>query len=165
MVLASPFGASRERSVMYTRRLIEAAHTLGGRVMIWGSGRARNQPKGLPLRKAYNWLIELLKASAPLAEERGVKIAIEPINRFESMVIHTTKDALSMARMVNSPSVGIVYDTFHTSLEEDSFTKPILLSGDRLAAVHVSDCNRKIPGRGHIDFPPIFEALKKVNDG
>ena len=56
-----------------------------------------------------------------------------------------------------------MFDTFQASLEEDSFTKPILLAGKRLAAVHVSDCNRKIPGKGHLDFVAIFEALRKVN--
>jgi len=135
---------------------------LGGRALVWGSPRSRNIPRGVSPRKGYTWLVELLKASASLADERNIKIAIEPINRFESTTIHKTGEALSLARLVNRGSVGIVYDTFHTSLEEDSFTTPILLSGKRLAAVHVSDCNRKIPGKGHIDFPLIFDALKKV---
>jgi len=67
-----------------------------------------------------------------------------------------------LARVVDHDCIGILYDAFHTSLEEASFTGPILQAGKRLAAVHVSDCNRKIPGRGHIDFRPIFDALKKV---
>jgi len=162
MKLASPSPVARKRNAMYTKRLIELTDDLGGRSIVWGSGRARNIPKDVPFRRGYNWLVELLKASGPLADEREVRIAIEPINRFESTIIHNAKEALSLARLVGCESVGMVYDTFHVSLEEDSFTGPIFFARKRVAAVHVSDCNRKIPAKGHIDFPPIFDALKKV---
>jgi sugar phosphate isomerase/epimerase len=162
MTLASPHITSRRRSILYTKELIELAHSLGGRSLVWGSGRSRSIPSEVPHRKGYAWLVELLKASAPLADEMNIKIAIEPLYRLESTIIHTAREALSLARSIDHSSVGIVYDTFHASIEEDSFIEPILLAGRRLAAVHVSDCNRKIPGKGHIDFPPIFDALKKV---
>jgi sugar phosphate isomerase/epimerase len=163
MKLASPSPALRMENILYTKRLVELAHSLGGRVLVWGSGRSRDIPRGVPFKRGYSWLVELLKASASLADEKGIKIAIESQNRFESTIIHNIKEAISLAKLVNHKSVGIVYDTFHASLEEDSFTKPILLAGKRLAAVHVSDCNRRIPGRGHIDFRPIFDALKRID--
>jgi sugar phosphate isomerase/epimerase len=162
MTLASPSVAYRRRNIFCTERLIELAQSLDGKLLVWGSGRARNIPKGVPFRKGYAWLVELLRESGRTADQMNIKIAIEPLNRFESTIIHNVSEALSLAKLVNQRSVGVVYDTFHTSLEEDSFTKPILLAGEQLAAVHVSDCNRKIPGKGHIDFPPIFHALKKV---
>ena len=162
IVLASRSPSARRRSILYTNQLIEFANELGGRSLVWGSPRSRNIPPNVPFKRGYNWLIQLLKASGKLAEERDVKIAIEPINRFESKIIHTAREALSLARLVGLNSVGIVYDVFHVSLEEESFTAPILLAGKRLAAVHVSDCNRRIPGKGHIDFRPIFRTLKRV---
>lgn len=162
IVLASRSPAARKRGILYTNHLIELAYQLGGRSLVWGSPRSRNIPNDVPFKRGYAWLIQLLKSSGSLADERGVKIAIEPINRFESKIIHTAREALSLARQVDRHSVGIVYDVFHVSLEEDSFTAPILLAGKKLAAVHVSDCNRRIPGKGHIDFRPIFRALKQV---
>lgn len=162
MVLASPSRASRMKSILYTNKLIELAYDLGGRALVWGSPRSRAIPKGVPFKRGYAWLVQLLNASGTLADERDVKIAIEPINRFESTIIHNAREAVSLARLVNHESVGIVYDVFHASLEEESFTEPILLAGKSLVAVHVSDCNRRIPGKGHIDFRPIFDALKKV---
>jgi sugar phosphate isomerase/epimerase len=162
IVLASKSPAMRRRSVVYTNDLIEFAHELGGRCLVWGSPRSRNIPDDVTFKRGYAWLVQLLKTSGSLAEERDVKIAIEPINRFESKIIHTVREALSLARLVDRKSVGIVYDVFHVSLEEDSFTAPILLAGKRLAAVHVSDCNRRIPGKGHIDFRPIFRTLRRV---
>lgn len=163
MILASKSRTARRKSILHTKRLIETASSLEGRHMVWGSGRSRNIPKDVPFKRGFGWLIDLLKESGTLADEEGIKIAIEPQNRFESTIIHNVREALSLAKLVKHDSIGVVYDTFHTSLEEDSFTKPILLAGKRLAAVHVSDCNRKIPGKGHINFAPIFESLKRVH--
>jgi D-psicose/D-tagatose/L-ribulose 3-epimerase len=162
MILASQSPASRRKNVLYTKDLIELAQSLGGKVLVWGSGRSRNIPTDVPFRRGHTWLVELLRASAVVADQTDVTIAIEPLNRFESTIIHSVSEALSLAKLVNRRSVGVVYDTFHTNIEEDSFTQPILLAGERLAAVHVSDCNRKIPRKGHIDFLPIFDALKNV---
>jgi len=162
MILAAPSATARRRSITYTKQLIERAHFLNGKTLVWGSPRSRNIPLGVPYEKGYRWLVELLRSSGPLADRRGVSIAIEPINRFESAIIHTAKQALSLSKLVNHKSVGIVYDMFHASLEEESLTEPIFLAGKRLVAVHVSDCNRKIPGKGHFDFHPVFSALKRV---
>jgi len=162
MVLAVPSATARRKNISYTKRLIEWVRALDGKTIVWGSPRSRNIPAGVPHEKGYRWLIELLRVSGALADRRGVSIAIEPINRFESAIIHNAREALRLSRLVNHESVGIVYDIFHTSLEEESFTDPIFLAGKRLAAVHVSDCNRKIPGKGHLDFRPVFGALKKI---
>jgi sugar phosphate isomerase/epimerase len=163
MVLASPSPVVRRENTLYTNRLIEWVQTLGGRSIGWGSPRARQVPNGVPAQVGYRRFVKLLKASGAWAEKRNVKIAIEPVNRFESSNIHTVKEALALAKSVNRKSVGIVYDTHHASFEETSFTRPIFLAGERIMAVHVSDCNRKIPGKGHIDFEPIFDALRKVD--
>jgi sugar phosphate isomerase/epimerase len=162
MILASKSTTVRRKSIVYTKWLIETVSQLEGRHMVWGSGRSRNIPKDVPFRKGLHWLVDLLRESGTLADNMGIKIAIEPQNRFESTIIHNVREALSLAKLVKHESIGVVYDTFHTSLEEDSFTKPILLAGKRLASVHVSDCNRKIPGKGHINFSPIFQSLKRV---
>jgi len=162
MILASKSAIARKKTILYTKWLIETASSLEGTHLVWGSGRSRNIPRGVPFEKGFGWLIDLLKESGALADERGIKIAIEPQNRFESTIIHNVREALSLATLVEHNSMGVVYDTFHTSLEEDSFTRPILLAGKRLAAVHVSDCNRKIPGKGHINFSPIFRSLRRV---
>ena len=162
LILASPSLPLRKRSISYTMQLIELADNLDGRVLVWGSGRSRDILRTVPYERGYGWLVELLKASCSLADERNIKIAIEPLNRYESTIIHNMKEALSLAKSVNRKSVGVVYDTFHVNLEENSFIDPILAAGKRLVEVHISDCNRRIPGRGHIDFMPIFSTLKKV---
>jgi sugar phosphate isomerase/epimerase len=162
VTLASSSASVRRRNIAYTNRLIELTHDLAGETLVWGSGWARTIPYGTPIRKGYAWLVELLRTCGSFASENQVKIAIEPLNRFESGIIHNMHEALLLADTVDLDSVGTVYDTFQASIEERSFTKPICQAGKRLAAVHVSDCNRKIPGKGHIQFEPIFNMLKRV---
>jgi len=162
MILASPNPNARKKSLQYTNRLIELVQILEGRSIGWGSPRSRQIPNGVPAEVGYRRLIKLLKSSGATAEKRNVRIAIEPVNRFESSNIHTVREALALAKSVNQKSVGIVYDSHHACFEETSFTKPILQAGKRIMAVHVSDCNRRIPGQGHINFEPIFDALRRV---
>jgi len=162
MILASPSANVRRKSILYTNRLIELVEVLGGRSIGWGSPRARQIPNGVPAEVGYRRLIKLLKTSGSWAEKKNVRIAIEPVNRFESSNIHTVREALALAKSVNRKNVGIVYDTHHASFEEISLDRPIFLAGKRIMAVHVSDCNRKIPGKGHLDFQLIFDALRRV---
>jgi len=162
MILAAASASVRKRNVAYTNSLIELTSDLEGQVMVWGSGRARTIPPGTPFRNGYAWLVGLLKASGSFAYEKRVKIGIEPLSRFESGIIHNTNEALKLARAVRRKSLGTVYDTFEASLEEKSLTEPLIQAGKLLAAVHVSDCNRKIPGAGHLNFDPIFKALKTI---
>ena len=162
MIVASPSPHARRKITLYTNRLIDLVDSFEGHSIVWGSPRSRRIPRGVSSEVGYRRLIELLRTSGTFAEKRKVRIAIEPINRFESSNIHTVREALALAKSVSRRSVGIVFDTHHASFEETSFTQPIFLAGKRIMAVHVSDCNRKIPGKGHIDFAPIFNALRKV---
>ncbi len=162
MILAANSLAARKRNVRYTEWLIDMAHYLEGRSLVWGSPRSRNIPPGIPAAKGYGRLVELLRLTGAFADRRNVKLAIEPINRFESALFHNVDEALSLAKSVNRKSVGIVYDMYHAIIEEDSLTEPIFRANKRIATVHVADCNRKMPGKGHLEFEAVFNALKKV---
>jgi D-psicose/D-tagatose/L-ribulose 3-epimerase len=105
----------RRKNILYTKRLIELAQGLGGKVLVWGSGRSRNIPGNIPFETGYGWLVELLRASAYAADQTDVKVAVEPLNRFKSTVMHDVSEALSLAKLVNRKSIGVVYDTFHTN--------------------------------------------------
>jgi len=162
MILASSSPRVRNNALLYTNRLAEVVRRLEGRTIVWGSPRSRRIPRGVSSEVGYQRLIDLLKKSGTFAAKRNVSIAIEPVNRFESSNIHTVKEALELAKSVDRESVGIVYDSHHACFEETSLTKPIIHAGKRIMAVHVSDCNRRIPGEGHIDFKSILDACKKI---
>lgn len=159
---ASLLASERMRSLKYTKRLIDLASNIGARILVWGSGYARNIPAGISREVGTKWLLELLEQAGRYAAERGVTIAIEPLNRYESTVINTIGDAVQMASITHSPAVRVLCDTFHMNIEEASLRDPIIEAGRMLAHVHVSDSNRAIPGKGHINFREIFGALRQI---
>ena len=158
----SPVRSKRARSLRYTKRLVDIASEVGARILVWGSGYARNIPPRIPRKVGMEWLIELLKEAGEYAAERNVTFAIEPLNRYESNVANTVGQATELAQSVASPAVRVLCDTYHMNIEEGSIRDAIVHAAGMLAHVHVSDNNRDIPGRGHINFDEVFSALRTI---
>jgi len=111
--------------------------------------------------QAEEWLLEALHQCT--AREKTVKLAIEPINRYETDLLNTIDESLHFLEKLNIQNVGLLLDTFHMNIEEPSITSSILAARDRLFHVHVADSNRWFPGAGHIDFKSIIHTLKKID--
>jgi D-psicose/D-tagatose/L-ribulose 3-epimerase len=106
---------------------------------------------------------ELRNGLAPVAEygaERGVKIAIEPLIRYETSVINTVEQALEAIDGLPPGGCGLLVDTYHANVEEKDFAAAFTLAGDRLAHVHASANDRGAPGADHIDWPAFRDALR-----
>lgn len=108
-------------------------------------------------------VIESMKRLADFADKKGVTIGIEIVNRYESNVINTAKQALAMLDEVNAPNMVIHLDTYHMNIEETDFVQPVLACGDRLGYVHIGESNRGYLGSGTIDFTSFFHALSMIN--
>ncbi len=103
-----------------------------------------------------------LKEVARYAEDKGVTLALEPLNRFETSFINLTEQAIELMRMIDSPRVKLMMDTFHANIEEKSLGKAIELAGNNLVHVHANENDRGTPGTGHVAWSEIGAALKKV---
>lgn len=117
--------------------------------------------KGISNEQSDQWLIEAFRECA--SENRSVKMAIEPINRYETDIINTVVSGLSFLEKIKMENVGLLLDTFHMNIEEPSITKSILLAKDHLFHFHISDSNRWYPGAGHINFKEIADTLKQID--
>lgn len=91
-----------------------------------------------------------------------VRLALEPLNRYETGLLNTVEEALGVIETVGAENVGILWDSFHANIEEPSLSGAIKLAGERLFHVHLADSNRWIPGFGHLPFNEIWEALERV---
>jgi sugar phosphate isomerase/epimerase len=107
-------------------------------------------------------LAEQLHKIAPVAEETGVPIILEPLNRYESHLIQSLDDAGALCRAVGSPGIKMMGDFFHMNLEDDDMGAAIERNADCLAYIHLADSGRYEPGTGHLDFVPGFRALQKI---
>jgi sugar phosphate isomerase/epimerase len=113
-------------------------------------------------RKFVSLLVEPLRELATYASNYEIDLLIEPLNRYSTPICTNYKDAKYIVDLVNEENVGIVLDTFHMNIEEDSIYDAVINTNTLLKLVHISDNNRKMPGFAHIDFESIIEALTKI---
>lgn len=101
-------------------------------------------------------------AMAERVAPHGVNLALEPLNRFETHFLNTAAQARAYCDLVDHPAFGIMYDTFHSHIEEKD--QPIALNtlAGHINVLHVSENDRGVPGTGQIDFPSIITAVKQT---
>ena len=107
--------------------------------------------------------VDSMQQVMKVAEKEGVTVCCEAVNRFESPLVNTAKEAIWYADAVNSKNIGIHLDTYHMNIEEDNIGDAIRLVGKRLRHFHTGENNRNIPGRGHLNWDEIFQALKDID--
>lgn len=105
-----------------------------------------------------------LQRCAEYAEGKKVRINLEAINRYETSLLNSIKETASFLRQANViPAVGILYDTFHSNIEDRDMYAAIDRYGPLFSHVHFADSNRGVPGSGHIDFSAVVSHLKHVD--
>lgn len=112
--------------------------------------------------KSASSVIGPLRELAKYASDYNIELLIEPLNRYSTPVCTEVEDAKYIIDLINQENVGMLLDTFHMNIEEDSIHNAIIRSNTMLKHVHISDNNRKMPGLAHIDFKSIIVALKKI---
>jgi D-psicose/D-tagatose/L-ribulose 3-epimerase len=110
----------------------------------------------------FDLVVKNLKPLAKYAEEKGVKLCIEPLNRFETDFLNTCDQGLKLIKAIGSKAVMLHLDTFHMNIEEKNQAAAILKAGKHLGHFHACGSDRGTPGGDHIDWKPIVAALKKI---
>jgi sugar phosphate isomerase/epimerase len=116
-------------------------------------------PSGQSHELSMRYLVEALQECARTAAPAGVRFALEPLNRYETDLIHNVAEGLDLLRRVGADNLGLLLDTFHMNIEEPVIEDGIRASGDRIFHFHVADSNRWYPGAGHLDFASIVRSL------
>lgn len=112
----------------------------------------------------HNTLLNNLKESLleciEYACRRNVVLQLEPICKSETVLINSIDEALSFLDSVGNPeNLGILYDTYHSNLEDRDMISAIKAAAGKITNVHFSDSNRGLPGSGSIDFLSVYKAL------
>ncbi|MFQ5855481.1 MAG: 5-keto-L-gluconate epimerase [Anaerolineae bacterium] len=127
-------------------------------VIIIGLLRGIVKP-GVDHGQAMDWLVEALQECSVAAAPAGVRLALEPINRYETTLVNNVVHGLELIDRVGADNFGLLLDTFHMNIEEPSIEGSIRQAGDRIFHFHVADSNRWHPGAGHLDFRMLLETL------
>ncbi|PKO05168.1 MAG: hypothetical protein CVU41_13495 [Chloroflexi bacterium HGW-Chloroflexi-3] len=127
-------------------------------VIIIGLIRGILKP-GVSHPQAMEWMYEALRSCSQAAKTLGVRLALEPINRYETSLINYVQQGLDLIKEVREDNFGLLLDTFHMNIEEPSIEESIRACGDRIFHFHVADSNRWHPGAGHLNFESVLKAL------
>jgi 5-keto-L-gluconate epimerase len=157
LFLSSPTLEVRLKLIERMKLQIYLAASLGAMVPI---GLLRGQEGGEErLKLLADSLFELYRFAEPV----GVSLVLEPINRYETHLINTIQDVFDFLNHFGLPPLGVMPDVFHMNIEEASIESALSLAGNRIAHVHFADSNRRVPGKGHLNWLAVFSALSQVN--
>jgi sugar phosphate isomerase/epimerase len=161
--LVSPDPDARKRAVQYCKDVADLAAGVGAPVFIVAPSPVGKMAAQADAETEWQWAIESIRQAADYAATKGVKICIEAWNRYETYFVNRIDQALQLMRDVGRPNVGVMGDTFHMNIEDDSIPDTIRRAGQDLLHIHFADSNRAAPSKGHIDFLPILKALRDID--
>jgi sugar phosphate isomerase/epimerase len=156
--LSSPDAVTRRRAAERVIGHVRVAQRLGSLVII---GLIRGRTEG-GVEATVGRFLEGLGPVLDAAASAGVRLIIEPVNRYESDFLATVEDTLAVIDRAGAPHLGVLADTFHMNIEEPSIEDALVAAGPRLWHVHTADSNRWAPGYGHLDFRAIVDTLRRV---
>jgi sugar phosphate isomerase/epimerase len=115
-----------------------------------------------PLEHEWEWARETIRVAAEAADGYGIRLVVEPWNRYETYLINRLDQAVNMAREVGHPNVGVKGDLFHMNIEELDVAGAIRAAGPLLWHLDVADSTRAAPGVGHTDLDQVMLALNEI---
>ncbi|GAB3950993.1 sugar phosphate isomerase/epimerase [Kribbella albertanoniae] len=145
----------------YLRHVVDVAATVGSPVAagpayssVGRTWRIADRPK------VYAELRENLAPVVDYAAAHNVRLAVEPLNRYETSLLNTVEQALEA--LDGLPACGLALDTYHLNIEESAPAEAIRAAGARIAHVQVCANDRGAPGNDHLDWPALLGALAEA---
>ncbi len=153
--------AQRAASVQYVKDVITMVKELEGYMVSVVPGTVGKVVSDGTPEEEWNWAVASMQEVYAHSQKEGIRIGIEPINRFETYFVNRGAQAYELAK-ATGPDCGVCLDIFHMNLEENDYYQVIRDCQDRLVGFHVADNNRMAPGMGRLDWSKIVQTLKEV---
>ncbi|MGV3559375.1 TIM barrel protein [Larkinella arboricola] len=161
LTLTDPDAHVRSKAVAFIADMIAFGAGFGAPAII-GSMQGNAVP-GVAHEQALDWLAEGLNILGKQAEDQGVTLIYEPLNRYETNLINRLEDGVTLLQSLETPGVKLLADLFHMNIEETSLADSIRSAGSSIGHVHFADSNRRPVGGGHTAMADIVTALQKIN--
>ena len=154
----------KDRQMEYVRLALDRVSRLGVRLVVFGSGGARQVPEGFSKQEAFQQLVDFGKRIAPEARSRNITIAIEPLRKQESNIINTAAEGLQWVNAVNDPNIQLMIDYYHFQVEKEDLAD-IFKVKDHLRHLHMANPNgRVVPLKWEeYDYAPFFADLREIH--
>jgi D-psicose/D-tagatose/L-ribulose 3-epimerase len=158
--------AIRKKGVDFFKKCVDVAYDISGsgcgiggvNYAAWGyfTGTARTNQE-------WDWAVSCFKEVAKYANDKGVALNVEPVNRFETYFLNTAADAVQFCKDVDVPNTKVHLDAYHMIREEKSFYNAIVNTGSYLGHFHACENERGVPGTGLVQWEEVYRALKDIN--
>ena len=160
----SPDAKVRAAGVDNSKRTLDCCQAAGVKIIVgpYHSALGVFSGKG-PTADEWKWGVESMRAVAEHAGKVHVTLGVEALNRFETYLLNTHADSARFCREVDHPRCRMMYDTFHSNIEEKCLSQAIHSCADMLAHVHISENDRSTPGKGNIRWEETFDSLYEIN--
>lgn len=158
----SPDASVRAKGVELTKQTLDCCAAAGVETLVGPYHSALGYFSGAgPTDDEWKWGVDSMRQVAEHAGQVGVKLGVEALNRFECYFLNTHGDSARFVREVDHPACGMMYDTFHSNIEEKSVTDAVNAGGDKLFHIHISENDRSTPGQGAVRWDENFDAIVK----
>jgi D-psicose/D-tagatose/L-ribulose 3-epimerase len=159
----SPDAKIRDAAVVHLDRVLECGQAFGCEILCGPTHSAIGVFTGEgPTEEEFKYGVETLKRAAEKAEARGIKIAVEYLNRFENYFLTTAVQTSRFVKAVDHPYCKMMYDSFHAHIEEKNQRAAIKSCAKETIHVHVSENDRGIPGTGQVHWADYFGGFKET---
>ena len=111
----------------------------------------------------FDGTARFIARAARRAQAHGLKLGIEPCNRYETHIMNTGEDGRAYCEAAGADNVFVHLDTYHMNIEEVSYAKGFRDCGEFLGYVHLSESNRGAPGAGTIDWSEVYDTLVAID--
>ncbi len=157
-----PSSKKRAQAMGYVFSVLDFAAELKAEKMIVSTTACNKVSPIADIETETGWAVENVRKAAEYARQRNITLCLESWNRYETYMADSLEKVSALAKKIDMPNVGIMGDTFHMNIEEADMAASIRKYGKQLVHFHLADSNRAAPGKGHIDFDPILQALIDV---
>jgi len=161
----------RRRGSDYLLYCLEVANTLGATVVggpLYGSplvfaGVAPHPVSDDLRQRRIAWCVDALSTVGAAAGKAGLRLAIEPLNRYETDFVNTVRQGVELVQRIDQASVGLTLDTFHMNMEEDDLCDAIRIAGRHLTHFQANENHRGYLGTGHLHWTSVVRALEAAD--
>ncbi len=164
--MTHPDRSVRDRGIQHLKHCVDAASEMGATRIVGPLGAPAHAAYKLrtpaELKRDIDTCAAGLREAAAYAEDKGVLLVYEPLNRYETAFCSRVRDVAALVDAVDSPSFRMLIDVFHANIEEVSLTDAVETAGHRLAYVHAIDSHRGTPGTGHLNWSELKSALEGI---
>lgn len=153
------------RALRFYAQMLPKLQYIGINVLAGPLYAGSNMEEGkTPDRSAeYERAVRNFQKAAKIAEDNGVTLALEVVNRYESWLLNSCAQALAFVGDVGSRNVQVMLDTFHMNIEEDSLCGALRKADSQLCHLHISERDRRVPGQGDMPWADIGQVLREIS--